>query len=271
MNLFFLNHLDSRFQIAFLLLIALSMGSFASLVSWRLANYQSIFTTRSKCPNCNHNLKLGSLIPIFSYFIQRGRCSICTTKISIRYPLIEFAFGLIFLIIYYAGGQKIDQKMLLIMAASTVMAIMIITDLEHYFIPDSLQYSLVILATILNIDLIGINKTIYSLYPALAYASFALSLYIFFLLLAKKEAIGIDDIKFFFIAGFMLGFNKFFTFLLLTGISGTIFGILWIKYKKDKTFPFAPAICFAAFICLLFDKKIDPLNLLGKKLGNLIF
>jgi prepilin signal peptidase PulO-like enzyme (type II secretory pathway) len=271
MDLLFLQQIDGGFRIAFLLLIAFSMGSFASLVSWRLANSQSIFTARSKCPNCHHNLKLKSLIPIFSYLIQKGKCSICAAKISIRYPAIEISFGLIFLIIYFAGSQKIDQKMLLIMAISTVMIIMIITDLEHYFIPNSLQYSLVILATILNISLIGTSQTIYSFYPAFAYASFALSLYFIFLFLVKKEAIGIDDIKFFFIAGFMLGFNKFFTFLLLTGLIGTIFGSLWIKFKKDEIFPFAPALCVATFLCLLFDKKVNPLNLLSKKLGNLLF
>jgi prepilin signal peptidase PulO-like enzyme (type II secretory pathway) len=270
MDLFFLNQLDGGFRIAFLLLIALSMGSFASLLSWRLANSQSIFTTRSRCPNCHNDLKLKSLIPLFSYIIQKGQCSICAAKISIRYPLIEVVFGLIFLIIYFSGSQKIDQKMLLIMAISTVMMIMIITDLEHYFIPNCLQYSLAILATIFNISLIGINQTIYSFYPAFAYAAFALSLYFIFLFLVKKEAIGIDDIKFFFIVGFMLGFNKFFTFLLLTGLIGTIFGILWIKFKKEEIFPFAPALCVAAFICLLFEKKINPLNLLGKKIGNLL-
>ncbi len=271
MDLFFLEQLDINLKITFLLVIALSMGSFASLVSYRLAHDESIFITRSKCPACNHKLALKNLIPLFSWLIQRGKCSICAAKISIRYPVIEVAFGLVFLIIFFAGGKKIDPKMLLIMAISTVMIIMIITDLEHYFIPNCLQYSLAILATILNIHLIGINQTIHSFYPAFAYASFAMLLLIIFLLLTKKEAIGIDDIKFFFIAGFMLGFNKFFTFLLLTGLGGTIFGSLWIKFKQEKIFPFAPAICLASFICLLFEKKVNPLNLFGAKLAKLLF
>jgi prepilin signal peptidase PulO-like enzyme (type II secretory pathway) len=55
----------------------------------------------------------------------------------------------------------------------------------------------------------------------------------------------------------------FLAFMMLSGICGIIFGTLWQKIKKDETFPFAPAICLAFFLCLLFGKKIDPVELVG--------
>lgn len=271
MDLFLLNQLDNGFRITFLLLFALAIGSFASLVSYRLVNSGPILIARSKCPNCHHNLKIKNLIPLFSYFIQKGKCTICGVKISIRYPLIEATFALTFLIIYFAFGKKIDLGAILVMGMTTVMIIMVITDLEHYFIPNSLQYALAILAAMFNLHLMSISQTLYGFYPAFAYTASALGLYLFFLFFTKKEAIGIDDLKFLFIAGFALGFNKFFTFLLLIGLSGTIFGVLWIKLKKDDIFPFAPALCFATFICLLFDKKMNPLNTLCNKIAKWVF
>jgi len=54
--------------------------------------------------------------------------------------------------------------------------------------------------------------------------------------------------------------------MLLSGVFGLAFGAAWQKFKKDETFPFAPAICLAAMFCLLFDKKINPVDLLGSML-----
>jgi prepilin signal peptidase PulO-like enzyme (type II secretory pathway) len=54
---------------------------------------------------------------------------------------------------------------------------------------------------------------------------------------------------------------------MLNGLLGILFGLIWQKITKQNIFPFAPAICASMFLCLIFDKKIDPVVLLG----NLIF
>lgn len=140
---------------------------------------------------------------------------------------------------------------------------MCITDLEQYFIPDSTQYFLAILATILVILENGTNGIAPRIGAAFLYTGFGIALWAFFYFTAKLEALGIDDMKFFFIAGLMLGDKNFLAFMMLSGIFGMIFGVAWQKIKKDETFPFAPALCLATFFCLLFGKKINPVELLG--------
>jgi prepilin signal peptidase PulO-like enzyme (type II secretory pathway) len=257
------SQLNSQNEIFLVAIFALIFGSFASLLSHRLASKEPIVFTRSKCLNCGTVLKILNLIPLFSWIFQRGKCGKCHAKISLRYPLIELSFLISFVTIYFALNQEINWKMLLYFLIAGTLIVMCVVDLEQYFIPDSTQYFLVTLATLLLIVKGGTETVITNIPAAFLYAGFGLALWVFFYFTAKLEAIGIDDIKFFFIIGFLLGTKNFLAFMMLSGILGLIFGALWQKFKKDETFPFAPAICLSAFICLLFDQKINPIELLG--------
>lgn len=262
----FFSQLDSKLQLFLIAFSALAFGSFTSLLSYRLGKKQPIVFTRSKCPNCGVALKIFNLIPLFSWIFQRGKCSNCHSKISWRYPLIELSFLISFLTIYFALNQKIDLKMLLYFLIAGTMILMCVVDLEQYFIPDSSQIFLAIIAIILAIVVGGKSAVLQSILSSLLYGGFGLALLAFFYFTARIEAIGIDDIKFLFIAGLILGTKGFLTFAILSGVCGILFGAIWQKVKKDETFPFAPALCLSTFICLLFDKKIDPVDLLGSLL-----
>ena len=255
--------LNPEMQISLIAIFALIFGSFASLISYRLANKQPIIFTRSKCVNCGLALKIRNLIPLFSWLLQRGKCSNCKTKISLRYPAIEFSFLIVFMTIFFALKQQLDVKMLFYFAISGSLIVMSIVDLEEYFIPDSVMIFLAI-TVISFVGFSGGSSAMFAgLKGALLYTAFGALLFAFFYFTAGLEAIGIDDIKFFFVIGFLLGTANFLSFMLLSGIFGVIFGSIWQKVKQDATFPFAPALCLAAFLSLLFGQKIDPTELLG--------
>ena len=261
-----LSQLSHEMQIFFVIILGLIFGSFGTLVSYRLAHKQPIVFTRSKCLSCGYILKTWNLIPIFSWLFQRGKCSSCHAKISLRYPLIEFGFLLSFLLIFFALGQNLDAKTFLYFAIAGTMIVMVVVDLEEYFIPDSTQYFLAILATISLIMQGGAGAVLANIPDAFLFLGSGIALWTFFHFAAGVDALGIDDIKFFFIAGFMLGTKNILTFMLLSGVFGVLFGGLWQKFKKDSTFPFAPAICLSALVCLIFQKKINPVDLLGSML-----
>ena len=71
----------------------LVFGSFYNVVGYRIPKKLSLLRPGSYCPNCRHKLRWYELIPLFSYVIQRGRCTQCKKKISFYYPLIEFLTG----------------------------------------------------------------------------------------------------------------------------------------------------------------------------------
>src|SRR4030043_497211 len=87
----------------FFFILGTLVGSFLNVVVIRLKKNESILKTRSHCPYCKKKLKWFELIPIISFFIQKGRCRKCKKKISWQYPLVEFFTGLIFIlsVFYY--------------------------------------------------------------------------------------------------------------------------------------------------------------------------
>ena len=261
-----LNDLELYQQLIIISILSLMIGSFFSLLTYRINKDQGFIFTRSKCPSCNKALRFYNLIPLFSWILQFGKCSNCKSKISIRYPLIELAFLLFFHISFFSLGQIIDYKLIFIFIIASILIYMCIIDLEHYYIPDLSQYLLISVITIFIIMQTGEINITNNLLSGFCYLGFGLGLWLFFYYGASMEAIGIDDLKFFFIAGFALTLNSFLLFMLLSGISGLIFGSLWQFLKKDESFPFAPSICFSLYICLIIDNKFNMIDEIGKLL-----
>jgi len=252
----FFSQTSQELQFILLIFVGLACGSFISLLSYRLVYKSPIFIARSKCPNCKTTLKIKNLIPLFSWIFQRGKCTNCHQKISWRYPLIEFFTALGFVITFVLMGGKIDTKLLIYLAILIVLLTMIVIDLEHYFIPDILQIILGFLAVILVIYNGGLSAIYKGIIPSILFVGFGFLVWLFFYFSAGIDGIGIDDFKFFLIAGFMLGTDNFLLFMFLSGTIGTVFGAVWQKIKNDETFPFAPAICLSAYICLLIGRPI---------------
>ncbi|MBU6338569.1 MAG: A24 family peptidase [Rickettsiales bacterium] len=254
-------------QLCLVTLFGLIIGSFSSLVSHRLASKEPITFARSKCLSCNVPLKIKNLIPLFSWILQKGKCSNCNSKISIRYPLIELSFAVTFIVIYFALGSEINAKLVLYCLIAGTLIVMSIVDLEHYFIPDVTQYFLAFLVIILRIMEDGVSGATMNIGAAFLYVGFGILLVMFFHFSAGIEALGVDDIKFFFIAGLLLGTKGFLLFMLLSGLLGAVFGTIWQRIKREATFPFAPAICVSLFVSMLYGKKINVIE----TIGSLIF
>ncbi len=248
-------------EVFFIAIISLVFGSFISCISYRLAQGQGFVFTRSKCPKCNATLKAKNLIPLFSWIIQKGKCHNCAEKISWRYPIIELLCLIIFLTIYFSFG-RIDAHFVTLCLISVILLTISIIDIDKYFIPDLLQIILMILAIFWAYLEGGVNMTD-NVMAGLAFAGFAGALYFLFYYTTKQEAIGIDDIKLFFIVGFLIGLAKFLAFIFFAGIFGVVFGVFWKKIKKVDFFPFAPALCLSLFICLMLSAKINITDVIG--------
>ena len=256
-------------NIALISIIFLGMisGSFINMASYRLAIVEQswhLWLTPSFCPHCHKKLKLRNLIPILSWLIQKGRCSFCQTKIPIRYLLIEITSTAFFIFTYFFFDQKIDARLILILLIFITLFLMIITDLEYYFISDLNQIILFILAILYHFLVTfkdpNNSQTLPNyIFAGCLYLSLALLIHYTFKFITKKDGIGVDDIKFFAVAGFIIGIEKIASFMLFSGLLGIIFGLIWQKVKKDTSFPFAPALVLA--LMLNFDKfqlKILP-------------
>ena len=68
--------------------LGLVFGSFASMLSHRLASGGDVGGRRSACPACGATLSARDLVPLFSWLFLRGRCRHCRAAIGWRYPAI---------------------------------------------------------------------------------------------------------------------------------------------------------------------------------------
>jgi leader peptidase (prepilin peptidase)/N-methyltransferase len=71
------------------LLLGLTLGSFTTMLSYRVPRRLSILYPPSQCPTCHAPLTARDLVPVLSWLLEKGRCRHCHSPISVRYLAIE--------------------------------------------------------------------------------------------------------------------------------------------------------------------------------------
>jgi leader peptidase (prepilin peptidase) / N-methyltransferase len=85
-----------------------AIGSFLNVVVYRLPAGLSVLSPPSRCPKCLNRLRFYENVPVFGWLWLRGRCNHCHSPISARYPLVEAATGLLFLLIFWQFGVTLQ-------------------------------------------------------------------------------------------------------------------------------------------------------------------
>ncbi|NMC18857.1 MAG: prepilin peptidase, partial [Thermogutta sp.] len=81
------------------------LGSFLNVVIYRVPRGLSLVHPPSRCPVCLHPIRWYDNIPIFGWFLLRGRCRDCGARIAKRYPVVEALAGLDVLLIALRNGN----------------------------------------------------------------------------------------------------------------------------------------------------------------------
>lgn len=131
-------------------IFGLIVGSFLNVVILRF-DKKSI-GGRSECPQCHKTLQWYELIPVVSFFIQKGKCRNCHKKISIQYPIVELVTGILFyisaisMINIFLPGEIVASILLAILLMITVCFVIIITvyDVKYQLIPNRWLIGLII-------------------------------------------------------------------------------------------------------------------------------
>ena len=92
--------------------------------------WKIIFTKPSACENCNTNVKAIHLTPILGYLFTSGKCKACGVEISPHYPWIEFIFGLLFCLFFYASGNLLFSFLILPLFGHVLVSM--ITDYKKF-------------------------------------------------------------------------------------------------------------------------------------------
>ena len=225
--------------------------------------------SRSQCPKCGYYIKAHENIPLLSYLYLMGRCSSCKTHISIRYPIIELATALLFLLLAVHFGP--DLKTLAAIGFTALLIALTFIDIDHQLLPDDL--TLVLLWTGLFASLFNVfTDPVSSIIGALAgYLSLWL-VYHGFRLLTGKEGMGYGDFKLLAALGAWIGWQMLPLIIFLSSLVGAVVGLIMIAFKRHKSsepMPFGPFIALAGWIALLWGDRIIDVYLRSSGLGSL--
>jgi leader peptidase (prepilin peptidase) / N-methyltransferase len=114
------------------------LGSFVTVVAYRLPRGEGFVTGRSRCPSCGAQIGARDNVPVLSWLLLRGRCRSCGEPISIRYPLAEVGLGALWAATYLILGDDDGGRLALGLVLCVVLVAITLTDLDLRRIPNAI-------------------------------------------------------------------------------------------------------------------------------------
>lgn len=212
---------------------------------------------RSRCPVCGHAITARENIPLISYFMLRGRCSSCNTRISARYPLVEALAGL--LSGYVAWRFGFSAAALGALLFCWAMVALAFIDLDTFYLPDSI--TLLLLWTGLVFNVFAVFTDLRSAVIGAAAGYLVLwSVFWLYKLATGKDGMGYGDFKLLAAIGAWLGWKALPLVILLSSFVGAIIGIsliVFARHQKQTPIPFGPYLAVAAVVALFHGAAIN--------------
>lgn len=254
--------------------LGLIAGSFANVVILRY-NTGLTLGGRSRCLSCSHQLTWQELIPLVSYFIQRGHCHHCRSQISPQYPLVEAVTAAIFVLLFERFAAM-PASLFFYWVVATLLIIIAVYDWHHKIIPNGLVATFLVLGLISPV-VMGLNDWQLSeivVWAAHVILTAGLFYFAFWSLWRYSDGrwIGLGDAKLAAGIGLLLGFAQGVTALLLAFWAGALVGLALIALSKSSLkwrprgfklqlkseLPFAPFLIFGVLLVLIFNLNVLP-------------
>lgn len=229
------------------------IGSFLNVVILRYDTGMPIARGRSKCFSCAKALEWYELLPVISFFAQRGKCRGCKSKISWQYPLVELATGLALVAAY------LYPPFLLTAALLCLYVVIFVYDFRQKVIPDAFSYGAALVAfALMSFDFWSADAVEWSRVVA------GPALFLFFWSFwhfSKGRWMGFGDAKLALSVGWALGFSAGVAAIVLAFWTGAIVslalmglqraGIMKGSLGMRSEVPFGPFILFGFLVLLL--------------------
>lgn len=257
--------------------LGLIIGSFLNVFILRLNTGRST-TGRSGCMSCGEKLSWMELVPVLSFFLLKGRCKSCGSKISNQYWIVELATAALFILVWMQNFPLLHLVFALILVS--LLIVIAVYDLKHTIIPNKIVYTFIGIALLSNIPVFGTAslEAILVNFVLVLVSGVLVAAPLFILwLVSKGRWMGFGDIKLTFGFGLILGVYGGLTAIMLGFIFGAVIGLFLLyipkvikyvslsltssRFTMSSEIPFAPFLIAGFFLVFLFD--IDILQLMG--------
>lgn len=270
----------------FVVVFGACVGSFLNVCIYRIPLDQSIVKPRSHCMTCGKLIPWYHNIPVFSYFICRGKCFNCKSPFSARYAMVELFTGFMFLLAFTMWpptGGTTPIGLTMVKNPAQVMVYWIIfsglivstfVDFDHYIIPDSISIGGCIFGIIASCIvpemqgatslLMGLKNSVIGFVcgfvPLQTIRLVATYIYRRNGRIEKDEyAMGFGDIKLMGAIGACLGATASIFTIMSAALFGTIVAIPMMMLGKKgllDQIPFGPYIALGAVTWILWGQRL---------------
>jgi leader peptidase (prepilin peptidase)/N-methyltransferase len=245
----------------FSVLFGLAFGSFLNVCISRLPRHTSIVSPGSRCPACGTSISPRDNLPLLSWFLLGGRARCCNWKIPVRYPLIELATALLFVLCYLTFGLTLTTAgMALFCFLLLGLAAM---DAEFLLLPDAFTLPGIILGILYTGIVDGVRAAAWSFVYALLAALLILLVRGGYWLVRRREGMGLGDAKLLAMIAAWLGPEQALLVFFLGIVSGAVFGLLAAAMMhicrsaypdqvpiRHRALPFGSFLCAAALYAI---------------------
>jgi leader peptidase (prepilin peptidase) / N-methyltransferase len=250
-------------------IVGAAVGSFLNVVIYRVPEGLSLLHPPSRCPQCKTQLKFYDNVPIFGWLWLKGRCRYCGCSIAARYPLIEAATGILYVLTYLAFGATL-QTLGYCLFLSWLLALTMI-DFDLMILPNALTQSGVIagwlfqgaIAFSLTPTWMGVVKGV-----AGAFIASILGLWLFDSIrmigswVFGQDAMGGGDPKLAAMIGAWLGWPLMLVSAFLACLIGSIIGVGGMAVGligRRQAIPFGPYLALGGAIAAFFGTQLIDL------------
>ena len=245
----------------FVFVLGTIIGSFLNVLIVRYNTGLGLLR-RSFCFSCERELSWYELIPIVSFFLQKGRCRRCGAKISWQYPLVEISTGVLFVVIFWSLGLNWligmgifgFAKLAFLFYIVSALIVILVYDLKHYEIPDKVLF-----------PAIGITIVFQAITNSSQILNYLLAIFIgagFFFtifLISKGKWMGFGDVKLAILMGLLLGYPNILSALFVAFFLGAIIGVILMLFKKKglkSEIPFGPFLVLGTLLAHFFGNSL---------------
>lgn len=260
------------FFLTVLALTGLAFGSFGNVVIWRLPRGESLSHPASHCPRCDEPIAWYDNVPVLSWVLLRARCRSCGEPISARYPSVELASGVLWLVAGVVWGQSLRTAFGI--AFFYLLLILSLIDIDTMRLPNGLVAALVIvgvigvgLSEILGSDVLPLvgstgivpgGAVVQAAVGAVLAGGISAILAGLYRLVRHAQGFGMGDLKLLVALGLFLG--PYALLALFAGsILGAAYGVIASTAKRlewNAKFPFGPFLAAGAALTSVLGAQL---------------
>jgi leader peptidase (prepilin peptidase)/N-methyltransferase len=116
------------------------VGSFLNVCIHRMPLGLSVVSPPSHCPHCKYSIPWYLNVPLVTWLMLGGKCRNCGARISIRYFLVEFLTGIMFLLCWLRYGAASPAVAVVYGFFIAGLIVATFVDFEHFIIPDEITF-----------------------------------------------------------------------------------------------------------------------------------